>query len=179
MKSKLLIFFIGILILLISGCYRDSNNSLMLKKGKSQSTILQLLQQLDSLENSGNFCNEIVNNFIEEAISFSHLYPEDIMSAELLYKAGIFSMTLAKASEIQEEKEEYCKKSFAIFDDILKVYPEFIGVKNCIFNKGVIYDDILQDYENAEIFYREFIARYPSDSLALRIESYLSYIENK
>jgi hypothetical protein len=40
----------------------------------------------------------------------------------------------------------------------------------------MIYEDILHDYENAEIFYREFIARYPADSLAINLESYLPYL---
>jgi TolA-binding protein len=40
----------------------------------------------------------------------------------------------------------------------------------------VVYDDILHDYKNAEILYREFIVRYPTDTLAMNIESYLQYL---
>jgi tetratricopeptide (TPR) repeat protein len=98
------------------------------------------------------------------------------MSAEFLYKAGLMAMTVAKTSGNSEETILYTQKALAIFENIQKIYPEFNGIRNCIINKGIIYEDILHDYENAEIFYREFIARYPTDTLAINLASYLQYL---
>jgi hypothetical protein len=135
-----------------------------------------MYQQIDSLSSIGEFNPEFAKDYITKTEEFAEKYPEDPMSAEFLYNAGLMAMAVAKASEDVEETELYCQKALTIFNDIQKIYPEFSGVKNCILNKGVIYDDILHDYENAEIYYRAFIARYSTDTLAINIESYLQYL---
>jgi tetratricopeptide (TPR) repeat protein len=119
---------------------------------------------------------DIAKDFISKAGGFSEKYPEDPMAAEFLYRSGLMAMTVAKASNDLEEVTLYSKKALIIFDDIQKIYPDFSGVKNCIINKGIIYEDILLDYDSAEFFYREFIAKYPTDTLAVNLESYLPYL---
>ena len=159
-----------------TNCYRKSITALQQEKGKSQTCLLQLLQQIDSLSFFGEFDPLISKNYIQITRDFASTYPEDNMSAEFLYKAGLIAMTVAKESENSEEKDFYCREAFDIFDDILRIYPEFEGAKNCILNKGVIYDDILHNYDTAELYYREFIARYPTDSLARNMELYLQFL---
>jgi len=178
MKPKLCAYFAIIALIFLTSCFRDSNNKLLQEKGKSQATVLQLLQQIDSLGNLGEYNLAITKDYIVKAEKFGNTYPEDPMSAELLYKAGLLSMRIAQAQTFEnpEETKLYAQKALTIFDDIQKVYPEFNGVKNCIFYKGVIYDDILHDYENAEVYYRAFIARYPTDTLAINLESYLQHL---
>ena len=175
MKLKSLIFFTA-LVLIFAGCNRDAGNTPLQEKGKSQNKVLQLLQQVDSFEDSKGFNIDVAKEFIDKSVEFAQTYPEDPMSAELLYKAGLTAMTVAKNAENKEETEFYSHKALTIFDDILKIYPEFSETINCILNKGVIYDDILHDYMNAEIYYREFIAKSPSDSIAINLESYLFYL---
>jgi len=172
MKSKLLIWITIFIMVFGTSCHRESNNKLLQEKGKSLTAVLQLLQQLDSLSSLGEFDTHIAKNYIAKAEEFGGAYPEDLMSAELLYKAGLAAMTVAKTSKNQAPKETdlYAQKALTIFDDIQKVYPEFSGIKDCIFYKGVVYEDILDDYENAELFYKAFIARYPSDSSAVSFE---------
>jgi len=176
MKQKA--FFLSTFILLIFAisCHRESGNVLLQQKGKLQTTVIQLLQQIDSLGILGEYNVTIAKDYILKAEEFSREYPEDPMSAELLYKAGLISMTVAKFSGNPEDTEFYSHKTLNIFDDIQRVYPDYANIKNCMLNKGVVYDDILHDYENAEIHYKEFIARYPTDSLAINIEAYLQYL---
>jgi tetratricopeptide (TPR) repeat protein len=176
MKIKLFIGISILLAILCSSCYKSSDKKSQRVKGQSQTTVLQLLQQIDTIDVLGEFNASIAKEYISKAEAFSHEYPEDPMSAELLYKAALISMTVAKSSQIQDEIELYSQKALSIFDNIQKVYPEFNGIKNCIFNKGVIYDDILLDYENAEFYYRMYIATYPTDTLAINLESYLQYL---
>ena len=178
MKSKLWIYFAIIAFIFATSCSGGLNNKLLQEKGELQATVLQLLQQIDSLGNMGEYNLAITKDYIAKAEQFGNTYPEDPMSVELLYKAGLLSMRIAQAQAFEnpEGTTLYAQKALTIFDDIQKVYPEFNGVKNCIFYKGVIYDDILHDYENAEIYYRTFIARYPTDSLAINLESYLQHL---
>jgi len=176
MKSKVWIWIAIFIMVFGASCQRNANNKLLQQKGKSQTIVLQLLQQIDSLGGLGEFDPAIAKDYIAKTEEFGNEYPEDPMSAELLYKAGLIAMTVAKASNNKSETELYGHKALSIFDDLQKVYPEFNGIKNCILNKGIIYDDILHDYENAEIVYRAFIARYPSDTMAVNIESYLQYL---
>ena len=176
MKSKVWIWIAILIMVFGTSCFRSANNKLLQEKGKSQTTVLQLLQQMDSLGSLGEFDLAIAKDYIVKAEEFGNGYPEDPMATELLYKAGLIAMTVAKASKNPEETEFYAEKAIAIFDDLQKVYPEFSGIKHCILNKGIVYDDILHDYRSAEAVYRTFIARYPSDTMAVNIESYLQYL---
>jgi len=176
MNKKLLILLAGVMLVFGTSCHRESNNTKLLEKGKAQTFVLQLLQQIDSLGSVGEFDQDIAKEFIAKVEVFSNKYPEDNMAAEFLYRAGLTAMTVAKASELQGEIDFYSQKALTIFEDIQQIYPDFSGVKNCILNKGVVYDDILHDYVNAEIHYKEFIAKYPADTLSINLESYLQYL---
>ena len=174
--KKILVCLTVFSLIFATSCYREPNNPLLQEKGKSQASLLQLLQQIDSMGSLGEFDPDIAKDYIAQIEEFSVTNPEDPMTAEFLYKGGLLAMAVSKSSENQEETYQYSQKALTIFDNILKVYPDYSGVKNCILNKGVVYDDILQDYKNAEIFYREFMARYPNDTLAIRLEPYLQYL---
>jgi len=176
MKLKRIFQIAIILVIFAVGCYRESNNTMLQQKGKSQISVLQLLQQIDSLSNLGEYNATIAKEYITKVEEFHGKYPEDPMSPEFLFKAGLLAMTVAKITDNQEETEFYSQKALSIFDEIQRVYPDNANIKNCMLNKGVVYDDILHDYENAEIQYREFIIKYPTDSLAINIESYLQYL---
>ena len=173
---KIFVCFTVFILIFVTGCYRESNTSLLPEKGKSQTSLLQLLQQIDSLSILGEFDTVISKDYITQSEEFSEMNPENPMAAEFLYKGGLLAMTVAKYSGNPEETYFYSQKALTIFNNIQKIYPDFSDIRNCILNKGVVYDDILQDYENAEIFYREFIARYPNDTLAIKLESYLQYL---
>jgi len=176
MNLKRMVWLIVFVLTFSQSCYRTSSNTHLQQKGKAQTAMLQLLQTIDSLGNYGEYDFVIVKEYIAKVEEFGNNYPEDPMSAEFLYKAALMAMTIAKASENYDETTLYSQKAILIFDDIQRIYPEFTGVRNCIINKGIIYEDILHDYINAEIFYREFIARYPTDTLAVNLELYLPYL---
>ena len=174
--KKIFVGFTIFILISVTGCYREPNSSLLPEKGKSQNSLLQLLQEIDSLNFLGEFDPIISKEYITQTEEFCKMNPEDPMAAEFLYKGGLLAMTVAKYSGNQEETYLYSQKALTIFDNILKIYPDFNGVNNCILNKGVVYDDILHDYDNAEIYYREFMARCPNDTLAIKLEPYLQYL---
>jgi hypothetical protein len=175
MKRNIRIGFAIFVLILVHSCNRESNNVPLQQKGKAQTEMLQLLQTIELTENLGEYDPVIAKEYIAKAEEFGCQYPEDPMSAEFLYKAGLLAMEVAKATSNSEETTLYGHKALTLFDIIQKVYPEFNGIKNCIINKGIIYEDIFFDYDNAEIFYREFIAIYPTDTLSINLESYLLF----
>lgn len=176
MRKHLFIWITILAVVFATSCNRGIDNPLLKEKGQAQTEVLQLLQQIDSLGTVGDFNAQVAKKFIVKADEFSNKYPEDAMSPEFLFKAGLMAMTVAKATENIEEKTAYCQNAFTIFENIERVYPEFSGVKDCMYYKGVIFDDILRDYENAEIYYKMFITRYPTDTLAITLESYLQFL---
>jgi len=176
MKNKLLLCLCVFLLLFLTNCKKHSKNLFIQEKGKSQTSLLYLLQQIDSLGIIGEYDPDILNLYIEKTENFRSNYPEDPFTVEYLYKAGLVAMTLAKNAADVEEKELSCKKAISLFDEIQLIYPEFVGIKNCLLNKGIIYYEILNDYENAEILYREYIARYPADTINAGVDSYLQYL---
>jgi hypothetical protein len=176
MKQKLFIFSTIILLILVTCCKRTPQNLLLLEKGKSQTCLLCLLQQIDSLVQLGEYDSDIFGEYIEKAEEFCTKYPEDPTSAEFLYKAGLMAMSLAKFSDNIEEKGFYSRKAIGFFDSIQMIYPEFHGLRKCILNKCILYDEILNDHENAEVCFREYIGRYSADTLTINIDSYLQYL---
>jgi hypothetical protein len=166
MKRFLFIGFAIFFIAFGTNCHKVTNLNTMPQKGKEQSVILQLLQQIDSESNLGEVNFELAKEYFEKTNQFSNKYPEDPMAVEFLYRAGLIAMRAATVAENIENLDWYAQKALTIFDDIQMIYPDFSEVKNCIFNKCVIYNDILHDFVNAEIFHREYILRYPEDSLA-------------
>jgi len=176
MNLKNLVWCAVVILVLIPSCRKTSNNTMLQQKGKAQTEVLQLLQTIESIDGFGENYILVIKDFIAMAEKFSSNYPEDTMTQEFMYKAGLLAMTVAKTSENSEETSYYCQKALLIFEDIQKIYPDYNGIRNCILNKGIIYEDILIDYENAEISYREFIARFPLDTLSANLESYLPYL---
>jgi len=175
MKVKIFSCITLFFLFFVISCNKSSNSLPLVESGQQQTDILQLLQQIDSLEYLNDNVN-IVLDYITKAEKFSDLNPEDNMSPEFLYKAALMSMTLAKLSDNIQATDLYSQKALSIFDDIERIYPDFSGIKNCMFNKGVVYDDILRDYQNAEIYYRAFMAKYPTDTLSSNLEIYLQYL---
>ena len=45
-------------------------------------------------------------------------------------------------------------------------YPDYEKASECLFMKGFIYDNNLQDYEMAKKIYLEFLEKYPDDEFA-------------
>jgi tetratricopeptide (TPR) repeat protein len=98
----------------------------------------------------------------------------------MLWNAAIAGMTYAKyAKELMRDSTammKYAQKSIQIFDIIQKVYPDYENSKNTYLYRGVIYDDILEDYEKAKSEYSEYIYKHPNDSASSNLKEYLKYL---
>ena len=88
---------------------------------------------------------------------------------------AIVGTNYRKNSGIENLKHEIAQGTTGsiTFIDIYEIYPEYEGVKNCIFYRGTTYDDILHDYKSAEIEFRDYIHKYPQDSVSAILKDYL------
>lgn len=177
---KRIVYFIA-LVILFASCEEKTKRNSLEEIGKTQSQMLQAFQKVDSLRHEGIVEENIMNDFIDQAHAFYELYPEEKVAPEMLVNAGVASMTLAKYyKETQPDdiasKAKYARQALSTFDIIVKVYPDYSGVKKSYLNKALIYDDILEDYSSAELEYREFIHKYPHDSISYNLSNYLQYL---
>jgi len=174
------LLYILTLILLFSSCTPKNKLDIIEGSSKEQSELLDIYFHIDSLMQHGIVDKEAYSIFIEKTLDFYREFPEESAMPKMLWSAGITAMTYAKyAKELLNDPViiiDYARKSIQIFDIIQKVYPDYENVKNTHLYRGVIYDDILEDYENAKYEYMEYINKYPNDSVSHNLKEYIKYI---
>ena len=155
--------------------------NLVQEESNDQLELMHAYDHADSLYQQGVVSLELFEEFITQAIRFADIHPENVISPDMLSKAGVACMILAKNASMEQypdEKhvEEYARKGISIFEKVQATYPEYEGVKNCYLNRAFIYDDILHKYLDAEYEYREFLHKYPGDSACDNIRAYLKVL---
>lgn len=176
-----LLYFLCIALLLLSCNSKDSSIKSIQEKSIDQTELLQTYNKADSLYQQGIINQELFENFISQTIKFADSYPENEITPDMLTKAGVACMILAKNASMEqypdnEKIEHYARQGISIFEKIQTTYPDYEGVKNCYLNRAFIYDDILHKYLDAEYEYREFLHKYPDDSTCENIRAYLQVI---
>jgi len=171
--KKCLYFLFVLSILISSSCKSKQESNPIEEKSKMQSELIQSYLSADSIYKMGVVNIPIMTTFVDNAQKFAAAYPEESIAPEYLFKAGVLSMTLARSAQNKEDIAKYAQKALDIFNSIQKVYPEYEGVRNCIFYRGTTYDDILHDYKSAEIEFRDYIHKYPQDSISSILKDYL------
>ena len=151
------------------------------EESEGQTELMQAYDKADSLYQLGIINQELFEDFIDQAIKFADTHPENGIIPDMLSKAGVACMILAKNSSMEqypnkEYVEEYASKGISIFEKIQATYPDYEGVKNCYLNRAFIYDDILHKYLDAEYEYREFLHKYPDDIACENIRAYLQVL---
>ena len=115
-------------------------------------------------------------DFINRAMTFAEQHPEDTLAPGMLYRAGVGSMILAKSAETPEYRATNAKRALAIFNQFQEQYPEHENAKLSYWQRAIVYDDILGDWRSAESEYRDFINRFPNDSLTPIFQQYLTLL---
>ena len=116
------------------------------------------------------------SDFINRAMTFAEQHPEDTLAPGMLYRAGVGSMILAKSAKTADYRATNAKRALTIFNQFQEQYPEHEQAKLCYWQRAIVYDDILGDWRSAEIEYRDFINRFPNDSLTPVFEQYLTLL---
>lgn len=178
MKGAAYLLIASSLIFLNTGCHNRSRHYDAVKTAENaQVELLHAYQTADSLySHCGRVDTGTFNRFIGKAMLFAKDYPEHEITPEMLYRAGIGSMILAKTARNRSEMAKYAKQALKIFDNFQDLYPEQEQYKYCYWQRAIIYDDILGDSESAKSEYRDFINRYPNDSLTPQFEQYMQLL---
>ncbi|MBC8487165.1 MAG: tetratricopeptide repeat protein [Bacteroidetes bacterium] len=123
-------------------------------KEKIQLNIKNLEETLFSDENKmvdRDKASELIDAYIEYADEF----PDDKQAPDYLFKAGDMAMNLNMPH-----------KAIEVFDRILQNYPDFEKTPQCLFLKGYVYENNLNDLEEARKIYTEFLEKFPDDEFA-------------
>lgn len=162
-------------ILLLAGCHSRNGGGKHAAFNKRQRSLLELYQTADSIYyKEGRIDTAAFAQFIRSAIPYSAAHPHDTIAPEMLYRAGIGSMILAKAATTPEETAQWAKEALSIFRSFQETYPDHEQARMCYYQRGIVYDDILQDHRSAEEEFRDFIHLYPDDPLTPQLKQYLS-----
>lgn len=176
MKRLAFPIFILAIAVLFGACHSKKDGEKK-KFGSKQKDIIQLYNMADSIYyNEKRIDTAAFLRFIDKAVDFAKEYPKDEISPDMLYRAGIGAMTIAKVAETKAQRATYCKKAIAIFNQFQETYPDHENYKSCFYQRAVIYDDILGDYNSAEDQYREFINRYPNDPRTPELKEYIKIL---
>jgi len=162
--------------LLLAGCH-----------GGKQAGLQELRQETDSLTAAyhhadslyavcGRIDTAAFGEFIGRATAFADRHPADTLAPGMLYRAGVGSMILAKSADNPEFRARNAKRALAIFNQYQEQYPDHEQARLCYWQRAIVYDDILGDWRSAESEYRDFINRYPNDSLTPVFRQYLSLL---
>jgi len=136
-------------------------------------------QMADSLYSNGIIDTTLMRHYIKTAMTFAKKYPQENITPEILLKSGCYCIIMATTAKDDWNIVALSKEAIAIFDQLEKIYPDYEKVKLCYLYRGKIYDDVLHDYDNAQIEYNNFILKYPNDSLTKGIQDYVDNILGK
>ena len=154
---------------------------------KDRAAKLQLKTDTDSLLTAYHYSDSLYaacgridtaafGTFIRRAMVFAEAHPQDSLAADMLYRAGVGSMILAKAAGNSTYRADNAKQALAIFRQFQDQFPDHDLSRLCYWQRAIVYDDILGDWRSAEIEYRDFITRYPNDSLTPVFQQYLTLL---
>jgi len=87
--------------------------------------------------------------------NFVEIYPDDSLAGEYLYKGSELAMNLQMSG-----------RAIDGFQKILDNYPDFDKKALCVFLQAFIYENHMQQYDQAKQLYREFLEKYPGHELA-------------
>lgn len=162
-------------MLAFTSCHNKSQ--VQIGKNKDAQELAEIYHHADSLfYKCGRIDTAAFGEFIRKAQVFAEAHPKDEKAPEMLYRAGIGSMILAKAAPNREVTANYAKTALSIFYKFQEQYPNDEHAKYCYYQRGIVYDDILGDWRSAEDQFRDFVNRYPNDSLAKQLEQYIKLL---
>ncbi len=88
-------------------------------------------------------------------VDFADTYPKDSISPYYLFKAADVSVNTFHSDE-----------SIALFNKLLKNYPDFEKAPHALFLKAFTYENYLHQLDSAKASYQLFLAKYPNHAFA-------------
>ena len=143
-------FYIAVILVISFSCSGPQDN-------KTQS-IQDSIDQLEAKLYNG----DDVQINMDDALNLIKLYqefaienPKDSLAPLFLFRASDLSMNLNRPIQ-----------TIAIFDELMDKYPDYEKVPSVLFLKAFVYEDQLKDFDQAKIYYEEFLQKYPDSDFA-------------
>jgi len=129
--------------------------------GPQENNTQSILDSIDQME-AKLYNGDDVQINMDNAVDLINLYqkfalenPKDSLAPVFLFRASDLSMNLNRPVQ-----------TIAIFDDLLDKYPNYEKVPSILFLKAFVYEDQLKDFDQAKIYYEEFLQKYPDSDFA-------------
>ena len=169
------LFAIVVVVVLLAAC--GSKNNAGKATRQEADSLVAAYRYSDSLFAAcGRIDTAAFNDFITRAQAFAETHPQDTLAPDMLYRAGVGSMILAKAAHTTDDRAANARRALAIFRQFQEQFPDHPQYRLCYWQRAIVYDDILGDWRSAESEYRDFIIRFPNDSLTPVFQQYLTLL---
>ena len=121
-----------------------------------QSPKEKMIEEITLLENSDSaFSITQITDLYWNYASFVEKYPDDERAPEFLFKAAQRSSILNKA-----------KDGIAFFEKLIVTYPNSKFCEQALFSIAFSYENNLNDFDKARVYYNQFLQKYPNSELA-------------
>lgn len=145
---KKIFLFIFILSIVLYAC--ENTNIKKSKKEEQREELIKIDSSISAIKDK--FDVNLAKNAMIKFSDFAENYPDDSLAPNYMFKAA----QLAQSVNLGNQTIIY-------LDKIINKYPNFNKISTCYFLKGFVYDNILQDFDNAKKSYLEFIEKFPND----------------
>ena len=124
------------------------------KESQLKNNITQLEQVLVE-KNEGIIDGKLAANMILAYTEFVDEFPEDQQSPDYLFKAADVSINVF-----------HSQQTIKLFNRVINEYPKDKRAAQALFLKAFTFDNYMQEYDSAKIYYEEFLIKYPQHSFA-------------
>jgi TolA-binding protein len=145
---KRTVFLPLLVVLLLAACTGNNDRRNMIRE-------IERLEEELYADSLGPVDRQKAQEAIQAYDDFANAFSQDSLAPEYLYKSSEIAMNL-----------EMSGKAVEGFRRILNDYPDFDKAPLCIFLQAFIYENQMQQYEEAKKLYREFLEKYPEHDLA-------------
>ena len=133
----------SLLIIFFTGCSPSRDKSVENIKNLEQILFSPQTVSLDKKKS---------DSLISMYEGFLKRFPHDSLAPKFAFQAGSIAMNTGDGA-----------KALTLFDLILDKYPDYRKTPLCLFFKGFIYENLLQNLDKSREVYQEFIEKYPND----------------
>lgn len=148
MMKQLKIAFLSILIILTSCAGPEEKKE---EQRQTDPTEVITLKEAELFgQNQTRLDNRKALELIRLYEAYANEHPDDSLSPEYLFRAADISMNMRRP-----------KETIKLFDKIIVTYPDHEKTPSVIFLKAFVYEDQLQDLEEAKVYYELYLQKYP------------------
>ena len=156
---KKIVLFLSVLVVALAACNSPQAEKQQTKKKEiSKAELLTNIQQEEKAlfgDDAAKIDRRRALKLVDDYQQFAGRFPNDTAAPGYLFKASDISMNMGKPGQ-----------TVAIFEKLIKQYPDYNKIETCYFLRAFVYDDQLKDYKKARQYYQEFLKKYPDSDFA-------------